>query len=183
MAVVPPPSAPRTNGASGAAESGPGTGAEVRRVLGMAAPEVVRRVFERLRADPSTPGAHRLPAAELESHVAAFVADLAQQFAILDAGRGERASLLRDGAEISRLILARHGAHRRRSGWTEEALRHEFGVLREEVEGALRRGPGLSVATVREALALVRAFLTEAAEASVAAHRQAGREAEVAGTA
>jgi PAS domain S-box-containing protein len=93
----------------------------------------------RLRSDPATPGAHALSEAELEDHLATFLSDLAATFSTVDLAAGSDADLLRDGMAIQRAIAERHGAQRRRHGWSEDEVRREFAILREEVSAAIRR--------------------------------------------
>ncbi|HET8654491.1 MAG TPA: hypothetical protein VFL93_03070, partial [Longimicrobiaceae bacterium] len=45
----------------------------------------------------------------------------------------------RDSTDLLHTIALRHGAQRARFGWTEEALRRELEILREEIAAALRR--------------------------------------------
>jgi hypothetical protein len=84
------------------------------------------------------PQAGHVSGAELEDHVAPFLAEIAQALVILGESGGAPA-LLRDSSDIQRLIAELHGAQRARLGWTEAALRREFAILKEEVEAAVRR--------------------------------------------
>jgi PAS domain S-box-containing protein len=93
----------------------------------------------RLRSDPATPSAHALSEAELEDHLATFLSDLAATFSTVDLAAGSDADLLRDGMAIQRAIAERHGAQRRRHGWSEDEVRRELAILREEVSAAIRR--------------------------------------------
>ena len=128
--------------------------------------EIVERFTARLRDDPAAPLARTAAQSDLEDHVATFLADVAQHFTILDEPGVAFLPLLRDGTELQQLLSDRHGAQRRRLGWDESALRREFVVLAEEIERvAVAQGAGEDV------LALVRAFLREAAAMSVAGHR------------
>jgi hypothetical protein len=47
-------------------------------------------------------------------------------------------------AAIQRVVCERHGAQRARLGWSEQELRREFTILREELAAAVRhRAPGV----------------------------------------
>jgi hypothetical protein len=131
--------------------------------------DVVASVTARLREDPAVPLANAMPQAELEDHIASFLADLAQAFAILDEAEADRVRLIRDGNNIQRMISEQHGAQRRRIGWSEEALRREFEILVTEVEHAVRHSelPGAPVADlpgVDDQLPILRLLLNEAEE-------------------
>jgi hypothetical protein len=109
------------------------------RALQVELDRVVASFRERLRGDPGVPLAQPLSDVQIEDHVSTFLADIAQSLLIL-ARTGGEPGLLRDGSDVQRLICERHGAQRARHGWTEEALRREFAVLKEEVLAAARRG-------------------------------------------
>ena len=158
---------------------------ELSDLLRAAVPLVLQRFVERLRGDPLT-GRSVAPEVELEHYVSTFVAGMAQEIAILDSREGDRGALIRDGSAIQSVILARHVAQRRRLGWSEAAMRREYTILAEELEGALRLGasaPGRaggaggidgSDPALDDAVALVRQFVEQACRASVASFRGAG---------
>jgi PAS domain S-box-containing protein len=161
-------------------------------LVGDAALGEVERILaaygERLRADPGTPSARALTAAELSDHTATFLADLAQTLALIEAARGGPSDTLRDGTAIQRLVSERHGALRARLGWDVAELRREFQILREEVEAAVRRrvtdlaaaDPDAPerTAPVDEALALLARFADHAERASVDGFERAAAPAE-----
>jgi signal transduction histidine kinase len=155
--------------------------ADVSELLHASVPLVLRRFVERLRTDPLTAEARGMPDVEVEHHVAAFVAELAQEIAILDSRDGNRSALIRDGSAIQTVIMQRRAAQRRRLGWTEGAVRREYTILGEELEAALRvggappgQGPAWSDhAALDDAISLVRAFVQEACRAGVVAFRDA----------
>jgi PAS domain S-box-containing protein len=111
--------------------------AEVGRIVAEDADELVQALAERLRVDPEVTGAHQLDRAQLEDHISTFLLDIGKSLITLDEGGGEPA-LMRDGSDIQRLISERHGEQRRRLGWTSEAVRREFALLRELVEAHVR---------------------------------------------
>jgi hypothetical protein len=141
--------------------------------------DVVATVTARLREDPAVPLARATPQAELEDHIASFLADLAQAFAILDEAEADRVRLIRDGNNIQRMISEQHGAQRRRIGWSEEALRREFEILVTEVEHAVRHSelPGAPVADlpgVDDQLPILRLLLNEAEEMTLHGFQRGG---------
>jgi signal transduction histidine kinase len=103
-------------------------------LLVAAAPDIVASVVERLRGDPEIPRARQVTRTELEDHIATYLSDIGQLFAILDERGAARLSLLVDGNAIQEIIAERHGAQRRRLGWTEAELRREHQALVSEVE-------------------------------------------------
>jgi PAS domain S-box-containing protein len=141
--------------------------------------DVVATTTSRLRDDPAVPLARSMSQAELEDHIASFVADLAQAFAILDEAEADRVRLIRDGTNIQRIISEQHGRQRRIVGWTEEALRREFEILATEVEHAVRHAelpgsPATELPGVDDQLPILRLMLREAEEISVRGYYQEG---------
>jgi PAS domain S-box-containing protein len=129
--------------------------AEVGRIVAEDADELVQQLAERLRADPAIPGARELDRAQLEDHTSTFLLDIGKSLITLDEGGGEPA-LMRDGSDIQRLISERHGDQRRRLGWTAEAVRREFDLLRELVEAHVHQRAsgdvGVSITILRRLL-------------------------------
>jgi signal transduction histidine kinase len=141
--------------------------------------EVVSATTSRLRDDPAVPLARAMSQVELEDHIASFVADLAQAFAILDEAEADRVRLIRDGTNIQRIISEQHGRQRRLVGWTEEALRREFEILGTEVEHAVRHAelpgaPAAELPGVDDQLPILRLMLREAEEISVRGYHAEG---------
>jgi hypothetical protein len=101
--------------------------------------EILDDFSRRLRTDPRVPAAASLRQANLEDHASSFLADVAQSLLTLEESEVDVAELLEDGSEIQRLISKLHGAQRARLGWTEDAIRREFTVLREVIVAAVRR--------------------------------------------
>ncbi|HWK88459.1 MAG TPA: PAS domain S-box protein [Longimicrobium sp.] len=114
---------------------------EIGRALAEMSPEVVAAWAGRLRTDPATPHARGLDNAQLEDHVTTMLVELGKQLVSLDEGGGEPA-LLRDDADIQVMISARHGQQRARLDWSEDELRREYQVLREEVSARVGRAAG-----------------------------------------
>jgi hypothetical protein len=154
---------------------------------------VLHAYVARLRSDPSTPSAHGAVDAQVEDHLASFLADLAAFLYHLDASNGETGGVppgeptaaVQDSTAIQRVVSERHGAQRARLGWSEQEMRREFTILREELAAAVRRRapgalPGPTAARrgeVERALAVVGAFVTVAERLSVESFRRAGSQA------
>ena len=120
---------------------------------------VLHAYVARLRSDPATTSAHGASEAQVEDHLASFLADLAGALHHLDgAGRGsqglqgEPTAAVRDSTAIQRVVAERHGVQRARLGWSEQELRREFAILGEELAAAVRRrAPGLVAGPTAEA--------------------------------
>jgi PAS domain S-box-containing protein len=143
---------------------------------------------DRLRADPALPWTKEMRRTQLEDHAVSFLADLAQSLVIVADAGGEAAALLRDGSAIQRTIAEAHGARRHAQGWTEEAVRRDHAVLREELERAVRsrigRGQGGNSAAettpqVEEAVALLLRLADRAETISIGGWRAAARAVDV----
>jgi PAS domain S-box-containing protein len=116
-----------------------GTLREIREAILAELERILHAYVARLRSDPATPGANTLSEAELEDHLASFLADLAQTAGGMDLAAGTESEALRDGTAIQRAIAERHGRQRAGLGWGRDEVRREFQILREEVAAAVRR--------------------------------------------
>jgi hypothetical protein len=143
---------------------------------------VIHAYVARLRSDPATPSAHALPEADIEDHVATFLADLAGTLTSLDGTADDAAGALHDGTAIQRVVAERHGAQRARLGWGEAELKREYTILREELAAAIRRrapaqlrGPSAEsrAGEGERALEVLAQFLAVAERLSVASYRGA----------
>ena len=141
-------------------------------IAGTAA-DVVATVVDQLRGDPQIPRARQVTRTELEDHIATYLSDIGQLFAILDERGGSRMPLLADSAAIQQLIAERHGAQRQRLGWTEEELRREHTMLGAEVERVVLDSSLLTGSPPGDTLPLLRVILQEAEEISVRGFRDA----------
>ena len=142
-------------------------------LLVMSAPDIVATVVDRLRGDADIPRARDVTRTELEDHIATYLSDIGQLFAIIDE-RGTRAApLIVDGTAIQRLIAERHGAQRQRLGWTEEELRREHATLLAEVERVVLDSSLLTGSPPSDTLPVLRLILEEAEEVSIEGFREA----------
>ena len=139
------------------------------------APDIVATVVERLRSDPQIPRARQVTRTELEDHIATYLSDIGQFFAILDDRGGERIPLIEDGTLIQRVIAERHGAQRHRLGWTEDELRREHAALVAEVERVVLDSSLLTGSPPSDTLPLLRVMLHEATEITIRGFTDAAR--------
>jgi hypothetical protein len=129
----------------------------------------------RLRSDPGTPHARRLSEAELEDHLASFLSDLAQTMGTTHLV--PQPGMRREETVIQRVISERHGLQRARLGWTEEEIRREFQVLREELAAAVRRRVHpCGEAELETAIGVLAEAVTHAERLSVESYRGAAAE-------
>ncbi|HEU4630365.1 MAG TPA: PAS domain-containing sensor histidine kinase [Gemmatimonadaceae bacterium] len=157
------------------APSGPPHGlAEVGEILMRHLQPLLEVFVARLRAECPAPSAAGLKFSQLVDHLASYLADLAGALIALEEAGGQPSSVVVDATEIHRVVAARHGAQRARLGWTEEAIRCEYRILREEVERAVRQHEhALGAAAIGEALAVAARFLDQARELSLRAYARA----------
>jgi signal transduction histidine kinase len=135
--------------------------------------DVVASVVDVLRGDPTIPRARQVTRTELEDHIATYLSDIGQLFAILDERGATRVPLLVDSAAIQSLIAERHGAQRHRLGWTEDELRREHTILLAEVERVVLDSSLLTGSPPGDTLPLLRVLLNEAEEIAVRGFRDA----------
>jgi signal transduction histidine kinase len=145
-------------------------------LLVAAAGDIVASVVDRLRGDNQIPRARQVSRTELEDHIATYLSDIGQTFAILDERASARAPLIVDGTAIQHLIAERHGAQRQRLGWTEEELRREQATLVAEVERVVLDSSLLTGSPPSDTLPLLRMILDEAADISLRAFRSAAEQ-------
>jgi PAS domain S-box-containing protein len=100
---------------------------------------ILHAYVSRLRSDPATPSARRVSEAELEDHLATFLADLSSTLWTLDVASGTADPSAVDGGAIRTTIAERHGAQRARMGWAVPEVEREFDILGEEITAAVRR--------------------------------------------
>ena len=166
------PAPPEVRGAAG--NGGDGCAVEERRArrrplkglssvgtaLRGAVDEIMRVHLHRLRHELSAPSVETLPDAVLEDHVRTLVVDVASGLVFIEEAEGEASRALRDGTEIQRIIAERHGAQRASLGWSEDQLRAELRLLRDSIEGTLRRRQSFGAdADVTTALGVLQQFM------------------------
>ena len=173
------------SGATGDGGAANGALAQLGRALRHQIEPVMLAFVVRLRSEAGFPHVRDVDEELVRDHFAAFLSDVAQSFAILDAAHRDPVGLLRDGSEIQRVILVRHGAQRYRLGWPESAVQREFDVLHEVLGDALATHPAAAVADpAGGARRQLSRFLEQAQQVSLRGFREAaataGDEAHVA---
>ncbi|MGI9043823.1 MAG: sensor histidine kinase [Gemmatimonadaceae bacterium] len=130
----------------------------------------VATIVGRIRSDPAIRMAAGLRSSQVADHLSTFLADIASALAVVEESSGKPSPLLADTMEIQRLVSERHGAQRGRLGWTEAAIRREFMIIREEIEGVVRKAvPAGGALAASDAIATVNRFLDQAEYVTVRA--------------
>ncbi len=91
-----------------------------------------------LRAHLSSAHNDLLRDTDLEDHLDTLLTELALALASVENAAGQASRQLRDGNAIQRVLAQRHGAQRASLGWSEDELRREVRILRQEIEDELR---------------------------------------------
>jgi PAS domain S-box-containing protein len=157
-----------------ATEAQPGLLEGVRAALLPDLERILHVFVARLRSDPATPTAHAMSEPELEDHLATFLADVAQTMGGMELSEGADAESLRAGSAIQRTVAEWHGRQRRRLGWSEDEVRREFEILREELAATIRRRvQGEKPSEVERAVEAVGEFVEAARRVSLAGFAEA----------
>jgi signal transduction histidine kinase len=129
--------------------------------------KIVEALVVRIRSEALAPAARALKFAQLIDHFPSYLADLGSMLVAIEETAGQPSALIADGAEIQRAVAERHGVQRARLGWTIEAVRREYDVLRDELTESIRRRSRAVPDTVDEALAILDRVIEQAEEASI----------------
>jgi PAS domain S-box-containing protein len=95
--------------------------------------DVATTYVRRLRDDKSVPDVSALSDAQLRDHADTVIAEIVRAATLLAETKGRGADLLRDGAEIQRLLAELHGAQRFRLAWTETEVARDVDLLSREL--------------------------------------------------
>ena len=112
--------------------------AQLGRIVSSSSLTVANAVMLRLRTDTRFARASMLSDAQLIDHLPAHLVDIGLALVIVAEVGLEASSLLHDGSAIRTEIAERHGAQRRRLGWTMQQVELEYDIIREELERLLR---------------------------------------------
>ena len=145
--------------------------AELGRIIAAEALSVGSAVAVRLRTSGDFPPSGTLNDAQLLDHIPAYVADLGLALVIVSEVGVEASALLHDGNAIRNEIAERHGAQRRRLGWSTDDVEREYDILLEEIERALRLRATVSETQLDGGIELLARLVAQSAAASVRGHR------------
>jgi hypothetical protein len=98
----------------------------------------------RLRRDAAVPDLTAVSEAYIRDHADTVVAEVLTAAKLLAQAKGRPSDLLRDGAEIQRLLAELHGGQRFRLGWSESEIAEDVDTLRDELNRAIERLGGNS---------------------------------------
>jgi hypothetical protein len=101
----------------------------------------------RVRADAEVPDLAAVSDPYIRDHADTVVTEILRAATLLGVTKGRSADLLRDGAEIQRLLAELHGAQRYRLAWTENEVARDVDLLSAQIVDTLRaldgRGPAV----------------------------------------
>ena len=95
--------------------------------------DIAADYVERVRGDEQVPDLSGVGDAHIRDHADTLVAEILRAATLLAVTKGRGADLLRDGAEIQRLLAELHGAQRYRLAWTEAEVARDVDLLCEEI--------------------------------------------------
>jgi signal transduction histidine kinase len=99
---------------------------------------VMETVVSRIRCDPGVTMAKGLRTTQVADHLSTLLANILGALAVVEESSGKPSQMLADAMEIQRLVAERHGAQRAPLGWTEQSMRREFMIIREELQRFVR---------------------------------------------
>jgi PAS domain S-box-containing protein len=148
--------------------------AEIGRTLAKDALGIGHAIVARIRTSDVLPPAGALGDAQLVDHIPAYVVDLGLALVIVSEVGVEASGLLHDGNAIRSEIAERHGAQRRRIGWSIRHVELEYDLLLEELDRLLRARSTAGEAQLDGAIELISRLVAQSRVASVRGHREAG---------
>jgi hypothetical protein len=95
--------------------------------------EIALAYVQRLRDDDAVPDLSAVHEAHIRDHADTVVTEIVRAAQLLAETGGRASDLLRDGAEIQRLLAELHGAQRYRLGWTEAEIARDVDLLRQQI--------------------------------------------------
>jgi PAS domain S-box-containing protein len=147
--------------------------ADLGRVLTTEALAIGTATATRLRTREGGPFTGAISDSQLVDHLPAYIADLGLTLVIVSEVGAEASALLQDGNAIRTEIAERHGAQRRRLGWSVKDVEAEYDVLLAEIEHVLRARSSVNEHQLHGAVELVSRLIAQSSAASVRGHREA----------
>ncbi|HEY4131940.1 MAG TPA: hybrid sensor histidine kinase/response regulator [Gemmatimonadaceae bacterium] len=148
--------------------------AQLGRLVITEAMHVGHALAARLRSEDGIPPMGGLSDGQLVDHVPSYITDLGMALIIVSEVGVEASALLHDGNAIRSEIAERHGAQRRRLGWSAKNIEREYDILLEEIERVLRARAGSTETQLAGALELIARLVDHSKMTSVRGHREAG---------
>jgi hypothetical protein len=132
--------------------------------------KISERYVERLRAEAEVPDLTGIAEPYIRDHANTVITEITVAASQLAETKGRASDLLRDGAEIQRLLAELHGAQRYRLGWTEAQIQNDVDTLSAEIVAAtieLKADPTATAFMVD----VVRKILDQWKQTSIRGHR------------
>jgi len=95
--------------------------------------DIAGSYVQRVRADDGVPDLSAVNEAHIRDHADTVVTEIVRAAQLLAETKGRASDLLRDGAEIQRLLAELHGAQRYRLGWTESEIARDVDLLSQQM--------------------------------------------------
>jgi len=131
---------------------------------------IIETVVSRVRTDPAIEMAKGLRTTQVSDHLSTLLADILGFLAVVEEASGKPSQMLADAMEIQRLVAERHGTQRGRLGWTEQSMRREFMIIREELQKFVREAvPADGELPVGDAIGALSRFVDQAEYVAVRA--------------
>ncbi len=148
--------------------------AQLGRLVAAEAMHIAHAVVTDLRAEPNMPPLGGLSDAQLVDHMPPYITDLGMALVTVSEVGVEASALLRDGNAIRSEIAERHGAQRRRLGWSTQHIEREYDIMLDEIQRVLRTRAGSTEAQLTGALELIGRLVEQSKTTSVRGYREAG---------
>jgi len=99
--------------------------------------QISQGYVDRLRSEGGVPDLSGVGESYVRDHADTVIAEIATAATLLAGSKGRASDLLRDGAEIQRLLAELHGAQRFRLGWTEAEVARDVDTLSSQLVNAV----------------------------------------------
>ncbi|HUQ99125.1 MAG TPA: ATP-binding protein [Gemmatimonadaceae bacterium] len=131
---------------------------------------ICERYVGRLRSEDGVPDLSGVSEPYVRDHCHTLVAELITAASLIAETKGKASDLLRDGAEVQRLLAELHGAQRFRLGWTESEIATDVDILSEELVAATTKRAG-ETETAKFFVELIRKILEQWKQTSIRGYR------------
>ena len=132
--------------------------------------DVAAGYVERLRTHGGVPDLAGVSEPYIRDHADTLVAEIVRAATLLAETKGRASDLLRDGAEIQRLLAELHGAQRYRLGWTEAEIARDVDTLSAELVATIASA-GAEADAVAFVTDVVRKILEQWKQTSIRGYR------------